>query len=83
MWGWIAKAVDVAMAAENPGKIEEYQINHIVNAVVDCALPKSQEKSHAKLDSQDKANFIPAIEPDNKQGQLATWASIVGKREIA
>ena len=33
MWGRIA------MAAETPGKIEDYQIKHIVNAILDCALP--------------------------------------------
>lgn len=46
MWGRIAKAVDEAMEAvdeameaEPPGNIESHRVQHIVNAILDCALP--------------------------------------------
>ena len=43
MWEQIAKAVDVAMAAEGPGKIEDHQIEHIINAIMGYRkLSKSQ-----------------------------------------
>lgn len=43
MWGRIAKAVDVAMAAEGPGKVEDHEIEHIINAILGCrTLSKSQ-----------------------------------------
>lgn len=78
MWGQIAKLVDVAMAAETPSQIEEYQINHIVKAILDRALPKFQEKCRAKSDSQDKSNANRAIQPGNQE-QPATWASIAAQ----
>ncbi len=40
MWGRIAKAVDNAIEAEAPEQIERQQINHFVNAILECALPK-------------------------------------------
>ncbi len=36
MWGRIAKAVDVAMAAEGPGKVEDHPIEHIIDAILGC-----------------------------------------------
>lgn len=41
MWEGIAKAIDNAMGAEAPGDIKAEQIEHIVNAILDCALPKT------------------------------------------
>ena len=40
MWGQIAKIVDVALSIEASGKIEDYQIQHIVRAISNCTLPK-------------------------------------------
>ena len=37
MWGRIAKAVDVAMAAETPARIDPDQVKHIINAILECA----------------------------------------------
>lgn len=42
MWRRITKAVNMAMSAKIPEKIEDYQIEHIVKAILDCALPKTQ-----------------------------------------
>ena len=39
IWGRIAKAIDEAMEAEPPGNIESHHVEHIVNAILDCALP--------------------------------------------
>ena len=36
----IAKAVDDAIVAEAHEQIEKQRINHIVNAILECALPK-------------------------------------------
>ena len=80
MWGRIAKAVDVAMAAETPGKIEGYQIKHIVNAILDYALAKPQGKSPANSDSHDQANTTQAVELVNEQGKSATWANIAAQK---
>ena len=49
MWGRIAKIVDDAMEAKAPEQIEKRHINHIVNAILECALPKL---SPAKMPSQ-------------------------------
>ena len=50
MWGRIAKAVDDAMGIDTPGDIEAHHINHIMNAILDFALPKAQlvEKTSQK-----------------------------------
>lgn len=40
MWSRIAKAVDNALEAEASGGVEAYQVEHIVNAILECALPK-------------------------------------------
>ncbi len=40
MWSRIAKAVDNAIEAEASGSVEAYQVEQIVNAILECALPK-------------------------------------------
>ena len=40
MWSRIAKAVDNAIEAKASGSVEAYQVEHIVNAILECALPK-------------------------------------------
>ena len=40
MWGQIGKAIDDAIEAEAPEQIERRHIDHIVNAILECALPK-------------------------------------------
>ncbi len=59
MWGRIAKAVDDAMGIDTPGDIEAHHINHIMNAILDCALPKAQlvEKTSQKKKNE-KENSI-------------------------
>ena len=45
----IAKAVNVAMAAEILGKIEEYQVEYIINAIANCCkLPREELESQSK-----------------------------------
>lgn len=78
IWGRITETVNVIIAAVATGKIEEYQINQIVNAILDYALPESHEKSRSKLDLQDKSNTNVATQPSN-QGEPAIWASITAK----
>lgn len=39
MWGQIAKAVDEAMEAKASENIESHHIEHIINAILDYALP--------------------------------------------
>ncbi len=50
MWGLIAKAVDDAIGVETSGDIEGNHIHHIMNAILDFALPKAQlvEKTSQK-----------------------------------
>ena len=82
MWRRIAKAVDVALSAEAPGKIEEYQIQHIVKAILDWALPKVQlQAAHRSISSAENINQIPtapllAFSPANK---AKSWAKIASK----
>lgn len=41
MWLQISKAVNVAMAAKALGKIEEYQVEYIINAITNyCTLSR-------------------------------------------
>ena len=54
MWGRIAKAVDIAMAAETSGQINRDQIKHIINAILEFASPKPQWKRSTQPDFQDQ-----------------------------
>ncbi len=45
----IAKTVDVAIAAETSGKIEEYQVEYIINAIANYRiLPRQELESQSK-----------------------------------
>lgn len=86
MWVRIAKAVDIAMAAEAPDKIEEYQVEYIINAIANCrTLPRVQLESQIKNTEAKHApqlgkhtsewSFSPpeiSSLPDKPQ----TWASV-------
>lgn len=81
MWGRIAKAVDEAMEAEAPGNIESHHIEHIVNAILDCALPSQQQVDETHTQSpaigEKRGQYSRETQPhktDRPQGKAATWA---------
>lgn len=78
MWGRIAKAVDVAMSAEAPGKIEDYQIEHIVEAILDCAPPKTQLQA-ARRSSSSQENAIQASTPVSPPNKSESWANVAAQ----
>lgn len=78
MWGRIAKAVDVAMSAEAPGKIEDYQIEHIVEAILDCALPKTQLQA-ARRSAPSQENVIQVSKPVSSSNKPESWANIAAQ----
>lgn len=43
MWARIAKALDDAMEADAFEQIQRHHIDHIVKAVLECALPPQAE----------------------------------------
>lgn len=89
MCGRIAKAVDDAMEAEAPGTIEDHQIQHIVSAILDCALPRpvllekisqkraDQGKSIVQMEdkntTQHKETLPTSANPD-------TWAKVAAQK---
>lgn len=79
MWGWIAKAVDKAIETEVPGNIESHHIEHIVNAILDCALPLQQQVDEKNVQSpaigKKKEQYSRETQPhkaDWAQGKAAT-----------
>ena len=76
------KAVDVALSAKALGKIEEYQIEHIVKAILDCALSKVQlQAAYRSISGAENVNQAPkapppAAPPANKP---KSWAKIASK----
>lgn len=98
MWGRIAKAVDEAMEAEPPGNIESHHVQHIVNVILDCALPFQQriDKTNAQsLTTGEKTeqhrDGTQAHKVDRSQGKKGTWAeratsncqTVIGKPTFA
>ena len=80
MWGRIAKAVNIAMAAELPGQIDQDQVKHIINAILECALPKLQRKSATQAaKSQDQRRATESTPPTDRQNKPSRWASIAAK----
>ncbi len=59
IWRRIANVVEDAIGVETPGDIEAHDINHIVNAILDFALPKARlvEKTSQK-EKNEKENII-------------------------
>ena len=81
IWGRIAKAVDKAMEAEPPGNIESHHVEHIVNAILDCALPFQQRVDKANVQSpftgektEQRSDGTQAHKADRPQGKTETWA---------
>ncbi|WP_375449204.1 hypothetical protein [uncultured Nostoc sp.] len=54
MWSRIAKAVDDAMGLEDPGSIEAGQVMHIVNAILECALPMRSQPKPGAIEAVDE-----------------------------
>lgn len=79
MWGRIAKAVDVAMAAETPGRIDRDQVKHIINAILECASPKPQWKSSTRPDVRDQGSATQSTLPTDRRNKPATWANVAAQ----
>lgn len=80
MWGRIAKAVDIAIAAELPGRIDQDQVKHIINAILKCALPKLQRKSATQAaKTQDQRRATEPTPPTGRRNKPSTWASVAAK----
>lgn len=89
MWGRIAKAVDDAMEAEAPEQIERQHIDHIVNAILECALPKlppakktsqnylRKEKDKEQEEGQEILSTGEVAQPSNSSN---TWANVAAKK---
>lgn len=88
MWGRIANAVDDAMRAEAPEQIETRHIDHIVNAILECPLPKlppakkpsqnhlGREKDKEQKEGQEILSTGEAAQPSNSSN---TWANVSKK----
>ena len=79
MWGRIAKAVDIAMEAETPGRIDRDQVKHIINAILECASLKPQWKSSNQPDFQDQRSAIQYTLPTDRRNKPATWANVAAQ----
>lgn len=88
MWGRIAKAVDDAMEAESPKQIERYHIDHIVKAILECALPKlpciqKPSSSHQRKEDDETGEERQEghnVEPTTpSRTSSKTWANIAAK----
>ena len=79
MWGKIAKAVDVAMAAKTPGQIDRDQVKQIINAILECASPKPQWKSSTHPDFQDQGSATQSTLPTDRRNKPATWANVAAQ----
>ncbi len=76
IWGRIAKAVDIATAAETPSRIDLDQVKHIINAILEFALPKPQWKSLTQLDFQNRKSATQSTLPTERRNKPATWANV-------
>ena len=83
IWGRIAKAVDKAMAAKPPGNIESHHVEHIVNAILDYALPFQQQVDKTNVQSpftgektEQHSDGAQAHKADRPQGKTGTWADV-------
>ena len=89
MWGRIAKAVDSAIEAEAPEQIERRHIDHIVNAILECALPKlppakkpiqnhlGKKKNKEQEEGQKILSTGEAAQSSNSSN---TWANVAAKK---
>lgn len=78
--GKIVKAVDIAMAVELPGRIDQDQVKHIINAILECALPKLQRKSATQAaKTQDQRRATKPTPPIDRRNKPSTWASVAAK----
>ena len=89
MWGRIAKAVDGAMEAKAPEQIERQHMDHIVNAILECALLKlpsakkpsqnhlRKEKDKEQEESQEVHSTGEAAQPSKSPNP---WANVAAKK---
>lgn len=89
MWGRIAKAVDDAMEAEASEQIERHHIDHIVKAILECALPKSPQREGVNQNQpRDEINGDQEEDqerPSNRRAtpfctRPSTWADVAAKK---
>lgn len=81
MWSRIAKVVDDVMEAELPRSIESHRVEHIINAILDCALPLEQlvaKENAPKFGNKERKDHYShgpqASRVDQLSNKLATWA---------
>ena len=79
MWGRITKAVDIAMAAETPDRINRDQVKHIINAILECFSPKPKWKSSTQPDFQDQRSATQSTLPTDCRNKPATWTNVAAQ----
>ncbi len=79
IWRRIAKAVDIAMEAETPGRIDRDQVKLIINAILECVSSKPQWKSSNLPDFQDQRSAIQSTLLTDRCNKLATWANVAAQ----
>lgn len=89
IWVRIAKAVDDAMEAEASEQIERHKIDHIVKAILECALPKPPRAE--KVDENRPRDEIDKDQEENQERlsnrktapfstRPSTWANFAAKK---
>ncbi len=63
------------MAAETPGRIEKNQIKHIVNTILDCAIPKPKWKNVAHFSLKNPESGTQTAIPPESRTRPPTWAN--------
>lgn len=94
LWGRVAKAVDDAMEAESPEQIERHHIDHILKAILECALPKlpciqkpssshqRKEEDKSGEERQEGHNMEPTAPSRTSSKTLANIAAKKGNSDI-
>lgn len=60
IWGQIAKTVNIAMAAEALGNIQQKQVDYILKAIIDQAFPEGPVEKPSQETRVVKDNAIPS-----------------------
>lgn len=88
MWGQIAKAVDDAMEAKASEHIGRHHIEHIVKAILECALPKlprgegvnqSQPENEINNDHEENRETTSDIGVPPFSTKPMSWANVAAK----
>lgn len=87
MWSRIAKAVDDTMGLEDPGSIQAGQVTHIINAILECALPVYAQPKPGAIEAIDKDMLMEkrdssesrCKEAQSKSKPKPSWANIAAR----